>query len=490
MVENNELVISKDDAAQRISHAMRGLSPRRSGSEKVLQRTLERTGLLREPVPDRVQFVHRTFRDFLAAKEMVDAGKLLGFLVMHAHEDYWHDVVLNAVAHARAQERDEFLRKLLDNGDAAAETDPVLRNQLHLVAAACLPHADALASDKTRERVEGAAARLIPPATFDQAEMLARAGSFVLALLPGPEGLTTHEAACVVRTAAMVGGEGVWEKLAEFVPLGESRVIDELLRAWRRWDDPEVYAREVLADVDFGDRRLEVRSWRRIACLPHLKHLTDVACYGNFADLTPLAAIPRLRRLELVQNGLVRDLGPLVENRTLRSLYLTAGGQFLRNLSPLARTAIDELDLRMIGADLGTLTGMRLRRLVVRDHRLADGLDRLPADLPLRELVVTNLATSRNLRGVERWPELEHVSVNGMPELEELDALAKLPALAHLSVHGPEVIADLARLDALPALRELDVHVADDQASAVQVATRGLRDVVVRVHITAAWDAA
>jgi hypothetical protein len=35
----------------------------------VLQRTLERTGPLREVYDGQIQFVHRTFRDFLAAND-------------------------------------------------------------------------------------------------------------------------------------------------------------------------------------------------------------------------------------------------------------------------------------------------------------------------------------------------------------------------------------------------------------------------------------
>jgi hypothetical protein len=69
---------------------------------------------------------------------------------------------------------------------------------------------------------------------------------------PGAEGLSERQAACVVRTAAMIGGEGAREKIAQFVTVDESIVIDELLRAWRHSDDPEEYARTALAQVDFG----------------------------------------------------------------------------------------------------------------------------------------------------------------------------------------------------------------------------------------------
>jgi len=470
LVKNHELVVSREDAAQRLGHAMRGLRTQDVGAEPVLQRTLERTGLLREPNPDQVQFIHRTFRDHLAAKEAVDAGDL-AFLVEQAHLDHWHDVVVNAVALARPRERDWLLRRLVD-GNTASRADPRVHDRLHLVAAACLEHADVLDTDEVRAMVQRAAARLIPPATLDEAELLARAGPFVVDLLPGPAGLSSTQAACVVRTAAIIGGEGVLDKLAQFVPVvdgsgpdpggagrraGESRIIDELLRAWRRSDDPDGYARTVLAEVDFGDRTLEVRGWHRVRCLPHLTRLTSVVCYGDFMLLDAVAAVPRLRRLELVQNEMVRDLQPLARCRTLRTLVLSSGCQFLQDLSPLAATTVEELHLNLVAADLRTLRSDRLRCLVVRDPRLAGGLEPLPADLDLRELVVGNLPNSRNLLGVERWQQLEQVSVRGVPRDGEVAALAELPRLARLTVDDAgdgRALADLR--SALP-----DVDVVD-----------------------------
>jgi hypothetical protein len=309
--------------------------------------------------------------------------------------------------------------------------------------------------------VQQAARRLIPPASLDEAEALARAGSFVLDLLPGPGGLSPQQAACVVRTAAMIGSEGVREKLAEFVPLGESLVVDELLRAWRRWDDPRSYARTVLADVDFGDRRVEVRGWRRVECLPYLKHLTDVVCYGDFGDLRPLADVRKLRRLELVQNESIRDLSPLAGSRSLRVLQLTTGCQFLRNLSPLADTTVEELVLHLVKAvDLASLRGSRLHRLVIRDRGIEAGLHALPEDLPLRELVIDNLPRYRNLQGIDRWPTLERLVIKGVPRPDEIDAIERLPALRRLDVHDvPTAEVDAVR-SVLQVIANVEIRVS------------------------------
>ena len=401
--------------------------------------------------------MHRTFRDYLAAKEVVDSGDLR-HLVEHAHLDSWHDVVVMAVAHARPHERDVLLRDLLA-GNSAARHSRLVADRLHLVAAACLEEADVTATGEVRELVERAAARLIPPRSLDDAELLAKAGRFVLDLLPDPAGLSEAQAASVVRTAALIGGEGARTKLAEFTTVDESVVIDELLRAWRLADDPEEYARTVLAEVNFGARRVDVRGWHRVQHLRHLTQLRHVRCLGDLRPLDPLAAVPRLASLELVQNEVVRDLSPLTSCRQLQELRLTHC-PLLRDLAPLARTTVERLALHFVPADLGTLAGSGLQSLAIRDRRLADGLGTLPASLPLLELTLDNAPEDRNLLGIRRWSTVELVTVTGIPGPAEIAELAALPRLRQIVLRRPEP-ADAGRLHALRRPCRIDLEEVD-----------------------------
>ncbi|MEU7528903.1 NACHT domain-containing protein [Saccharothrix sp. NPDC042600] len=448
LVRNSRQLVAKSKARQWIGSAMRGLRPHDAEPAQVLQRFLERTGLLRESLHGDVQFVHRTFRDYLAAKEVVDSGDL-GPLVDHAHRDDWHDVVVMAVAHARPVERAEVLAGLLD-GNQAARHDPRVADLLHLLAAAAVEHADVVGRvDKrpdVRDEVRRAVARLIPPTTMTAAETLASAGAFVRDLLPDtPEGLTDIEAACVVRVIAMIGGEGVLEKIKPFTGLGESVVLDELLRAWRHSPNPEDYARTVLAEVDFGDQRVDLRGWHRIRHVHHLRHLHHLRCLGGWSPLDPVAAAPGLRRLELMQNEVLKSLEPLAGHGSLRSLHLTQCPG-VRDLSPLARTGVEELSLHFTPADLRTLKGARLHALHVRHPALETGLAAIPADLPLRVLAVDNRPPGRSLLGVSRWPGLRAVECYGIPHPAELAELAELPALERLVIRQPEAPVELVGL--------------------------------------------
>jgi hypothetical protein len=453
----------------------------------VFRHLLLRSGLLREPTPDHVQFTHRTFQDFLGAKEAVEAGDL-PMLVNHAHEDDWLDVVVAAVAHARPRERAMLLRGLLQRGDK----DPDQHTRLHLIAAACLEQATVVEPPQVRRQVEAAAARLIPPANLDDAETLAKAGSFVLGLLPPPDGLTDAQSAAVIRTAAMIGGEAARLVISRFARDDDTGVLDEMLRAWRLSPDPEEYARAVLADVQFGDRCLDVRGNHRVRQLRHLLHLRAVRCRGDVVDLAPLAAVPKLERLDLMQNEVLRDVAPLAGCRTLRELSLTFCG-LVRDLSPLAPVPLDQLALHfMAGLDLGTLGALpSLATLRIRDRAVAADLLALPGSLPLRTLGLGNRLPDASLRGIERWTGLERVELVGVPAAADVRLLAELPALTHVVLRDAADAAGLAGLRELPALRQLLLDGSfDDPAAVSRQLTRPGLDVTVRSTTAAATGAA
>jgi hypothetical protein len=115
-------------------------------------------------------------------------------------------------------------------------------------------------------------------------------------------------------------------------------------------------------------------------------------------------------------------------------------------------------------ADLATLSGVRLRSLTIRDATIADGLHPLPSDLPLREFTADNRPAERSLIGIERWSDLEKVSLLGIPRPDEVAALAELPHLRHLVIRQPETTSELTRLAPLTSLSRLEI-IADASAS-------------------------
>lgn len=466
MVHESELTMSRADAINRL-HRYMELLPDNEKPEPVLQHLLVRTGLIREVRNGQtleIEFLHRTFRDYLAANEMVKAGEL-GVLATHAHEDSWYEVVFMAAAQAREREVANLLARLLKRA-GKGNTDEYVANRLRLVAAACLGYADVVDPDQVRVDVQNATRGLIPPATVEAAEMLARAGAFVVDLLPEPNELDARPdreeaAARVIRTLALVGGEEAREKIRLFADMHHSTVIDELLRGWRLFEFSEEYAADLLSHVDFRDRVYEERRWDMLPRLRHLD-LRYLRLIGNLplADernhLYPFADIPNLFGLEIVSNEVVHELSPLLRCPNLRVLKVS-GYSVLRDLSALAHASVEDLELRtvtktMSGAsiDLATLAGAPVRRLSVQHPDFARGLYSLPADLPLVELRITNRAERRSLLGIARWPSLTRVSVNGLPTSAEIAELGKLTDLRRLELS--EVSEEDADAVALPGV--------------------------------------
>ena len=67
-------------------------------AEAVLDYLLQRSGVLREPIPGRIDFVHRTVQEYLTAQQFTEDGDLEP-LISHAHKDQWRETIIIAAGH-------------------------------------------------------------------------------------------------------------------------------------------------------------------------------------------------------------------------------------------------------------------------------------------------------------------------------------------------------------------------------------------------------
>ena len=87
---------------------------------------VERSGMIREPVVGEIDFTHRTFQEFLAAKAAADEMDI-GVLVTNAHNDQWREVIILATGLATKQMRDELINRLITRGDTESVPTPPSR---------------------------------------------------------------------------------------------------------------------------------------------------------------------------------------------------------------------------------------------------------------------------------------------------------------------------------------------------------------------------
>ncbi|MBW5422450.1 NACHT domain-containing protein [Streptomyces sp. BG9H] len=429
LIRNGRTVLDRSRAEAIIADALPSVPELAAlgDARAVYAHFLHRSGLLREPGPDTVDFVHRTFQDFLGARAAVDEGDF-GFLARHAADDQWEDVIRMAVAQARPRERAELLRDLMAYGDE--HPDERSRKRVHLLAAACLEHAAELAP-AVREEVERRTAGLIPPRDEEDARELAKAGPMVLDLLPGPDGLHGRKAQLVTVTATHVRSDAALPFLARFVRHPSVLVRSQLMWGWHRYDC-RAYAEQIIAHLDDTRINFTLRSDEQIV------------------ELERLGLYPK--RLDIrvgVSPGAASRFLAACEPTFLMLSYSPA------HLSAEALAALHNLD-----------------ELNLYSPSEADepwSLTLIPAEAPLKFLGLTGSRRSvLDLELLPRWPLLERVTFQGggPDSAADWEALARLPRLIWLRCgsrslsHAPEGLS-------LPGLTDLQLSSDGDWDAAM-----------------------
>ncbi|RSD13733.1 NACHT domain-containing protein [Amycolatopsis eburnea] len=360
---------------------------------EVLDHLLERSGVLREPVRDRVDFVHRTFQECLAANEATEQDHL-ETLIAKAHLDTWWETFVMACGHAKHHQAGTLLTGILDRADE----EPRHARHLRLLAAASLETVSN-ASPDVIARVEAVIReQLVPPRSLRETQSLASIGHRVLRYLPPTlDGLSDAVAAATVRAAALTAGTEALTLLHGYAQDPRRAVQEQLTEAWQYFD-PERFAVDVLADSPLDEGQATVRSARLLPHLHRLRNLTrakvKLSPADELSDLGVLDGLPHLGHVRLCFDGeTIVDLAPLREHPAVTSLSLN----FARGY-----TNVQHLK--------------HLDRLVF--------------------LALTGNTPWRNLDGFAGLADLDFLAVDQLQEVETLDPLCALENLNTLFLRG------------------------------------------------------
>ncbi|MGW9375861.1 NACHT domain-containing protein [Streptomyces xanthophaeus] len=434
------------DALPAVPEAARILGP----APAVLRHLLERTGLLRSPTEDTVEFVHRTFQDFLGARAALDEGGL-GELAAHAEADQWEDVIRMAVAQGRPREREELIRGLL----AAPSARSVL------LAFASLQYAAELDPGLRRE-VETAAAALIPPKSLQAAYALGRVGPLVLDLLPGPdtaspEGLGYY----TVVAAGSVGSDLAIPLLARYARDDSALVQSRLAEFWPRFDSRQ-YAQEVIARLPRIPETLAVHSDAELEALGEFapQERLNVAGPVSYEALAAYRRRTRITSLSIRDDARLTGLGFLRGETSLRTVTIR-DCPALTDLGALAAMPVERAQLHLSGpVDVAAVTAGwgALRQLTLAGPHAPWSLSDLSPQASLRALglgqdpgSLTGLARHEDLR-ILRLPESW---VPAGPS--DWQAIASLRKLRELTV-PPQALAYLPATLRLPLIRTVRLY--------------------------------
>lgn len=401
----------------------------------VFEYFLQRSGLLREPAPDSVDFIHRTFQDFLGARAALEEGDF-GLLAEHAADDQWEDVIRMTVALARGHERVIIFRDLLDRGDRTE--DKRMQARIYLLAAACLAHATSLLP-AVRQEVEQRTATLIPPGNEEEARALAEVGPLILNLLPGPEELDDAvDAFHVVVAASHIRADAAIDFLARFVEHPSLPVRSQLVWAWPRFDKAQ-YAERVVARLNADNLTYTIQSDDQLQQLSRFglqPENLDIRVGVSLEALTSYASQHGFGLL-MLSNNEASNLRFLAGQAELRSLIIS-GCPALVDLSAIRGLPIQHLDVTSTRSDVDLsplLELPELESLVLSGPRgLKWNPQTLPVRAPLNSLRVSGeVSPARGLEGLRDASHLTSLILNPSSSPASADDWGEIRGLSHLT---------------------------------------------------------
>jgi Leucine-rich repeat (LRR) protein len=404
---------SREDVIGQLELRLQSMRKVSAAAATVYDYLLERSGLLREPVVGRVDFLHRTFQEYLAALEVVSLNNI-NMLVEKATNDQWREVIILACGRAAPDQQEKLIVGLLAKG----KEEPQSKHVLHLLAVACLETSVTL-SRELEKIITQALKDLVPPTSMTEAKYLASAGDLAIPTLIGHGANDVQAAAACVRALSLIGGEAALHAVAWYGRDARRTVFRELLRAWTQFDAKQ-YAEVVMAHSPHLRGGIDTQDLELANAARHLPRPTAIKfrLFDNQYGLTALREHPYIHELELGHNTLITDLSILT---TLPSLAV---------LDIASCTGIE---------DFTPLRSCRkLRRLNVSATKIGPDFSVLPIEQSLFSLHSYMTDAVVSMEGIQRQSDLAIFSFSrakDAPAIRDWTLLRQIESLRTVAIH-------------------------------------------------------
>ncbi|MFC5181325.1 NACHT domain-containing protein [Actinomadura harenae] len=386
---SNRVELPKPMVERLIADRLAAMPKVGANAADVLDALLQRSGVLREPVPGRIDFVHRTVQEYLTAQHAADIGDI-DLLVREAHRDQWRETVIMAAGHANEPLRRDLVTGLLTRID----TEPRRARRLKLLLVSCLETLPAVPPD-LRPAFDRCLKELVPPRDEAAARSLATAGEPVLDALPDSvENLSPTVAQATIKTAWLINGPGALRLLGGYATDTRFEVTAGLTEAWGYFDDSE-YADRVVRFIP-QDVRIRVDTRGQLEALHGLPPREQLNVY-----------VQDSAELDLLQH----------HSSTLTDLQIY--GPSMEKVDPARLLAMPHLEGFTLGADLP------VESLVL--------LQKMPA---LKRLHLWNCKSLTDYSRLQSYKHLTSLVLNDARFLERTEQLPPLTELSHLGLTG------------------------------------------------------
>lgn len=199
MMKNNHVEIDKSQAVNSIERTLSGMNIEKIDSEIAFRYLLERSGLLRETEINKIDFIHRTFQEYLTAYE-ISREEDWGYLKEKVGDDTWEETIGMGVGFAKKDIASDIIEFTLKKGKLRQEENKYLFLAITYLAGAIE------VKEELRIKIEQQVEELIPPMEMECFN-LAKAGDLAIPFLKYKNGYDTDERLGCIRTLRLIGSE-------------------------------------------------------------------------------------------------------------------------------------------------------------------------------------------------------------------------------------------------------------------------------------------
>lgn len=512
LMRNGQSAMPIEVAYEQVAGALQRIPGRTPDEAPLILKTLvERSGLLREPNPDVVDFLHNTFKELLAGDDVAARNDVTS-IVEHLDDESWRRVGLFAVASPRSQTFAGALiaqllkrceQSLIARPDArktsakkkaktpargqqldprrlksACRTDRQLLT-LVLFILQCRRVAAFLDPPQLSTQVDRLVNVPYPPVDSESAEAIARLGDAAIEPLIKAKSRTSKQQAATARALRLINSQDARAALRKkFIDSNDWEVIGELASIMNPLEIPAVLAAAQIPPAEGRGIPDTIRPLiNDLSPLANLTSLQSLSLSGTgVRDISPLAALTELRSLSLTGTQ-VSDIRPLASLTRLESLSLSGTAVFdvdaLSSLTSLKTLHLDGTDVREIIplASLKSLDWLDLNGTGVRDIDPISSLSGLKwldlsgtgvrdvsslSALTVLERLYLNSTDVTDIKALASLTSLQWLDLN-MTQVRDISAAASFACLRRLGLNGTNV-SDVGPLGGLTDLNWLDLN--------------------------------
>ncbi|WP_292993348.1 NACHT domain-containing protein [Nitrosomonas sp.] len=417
MMINGKSKATTRELRSRVNNLLQLMPNVNNTDSEISQFLLERTGVLREPTTGSVDFIHKTFQEYLTAKHIA-AEDLTKVLSEKALDDYWIEVIVLFSSLSNNHQTDLLISEILRMSEI--NTDD--RHKLLILAASCAAEASFI-SPEILKKVKDGIDSILPPNNFEESRKIASSGDLAIPLLTKYYSHNNGKVvAYCVRALSNIASDGCIAALEKFGYSKDKRVLTEIIKAWQNFDQK-----------DYGDRVVAKTNFRG-----PLK-------WQSYPTTEGLSGLTNLREILFCGNEGLKNIDELRFCTSLTSIDFT-GCESLENLDSLSKLInLKELDLSdCFGIkNIKNLCNLKSLEILSLKNCSITSLEGLADLVNMRTLDLTGCIELSHIKEVKGLTNLESLYLGGCYGIHDLSPIESLPFLNKL------IIPDQFALDTL-----------------------------------------